>query len=39
MKKEDRKNRKKKNPLDDVLEQLEEYEEGCSPTDLMSSGE
>ena len=29
----------KKNALDEVMEDLEEYEEGCEPTDLMSSGE
>jgi len=34
-----KKEKKKKNPLDEVLEQLEDYEEGCQPTDLMSSGE
>lgn len=31
--------KKKKNPLNEVLEELEEYDEGCNPTDLMSSGE
>lgn len=29
----------KRNPLDDVLETLEEYSEGVSSEDLMSSGE
>ena len=33
------KKKKKKNPLDDILEELEDYEEGCEPVDLMSSGE
>jgi len=31
--------KKKKNPLEEMLEQLEKYEEGCEPKDLMSSGE
>ncbi len=33
------KKKKKKNPLDEFLEDLEEYDEGCEPQDLMSSGE
>lgn len=37
-KKEDCK-KKKKNPLEEVLEQLEEYDEGVPKQDLMSSGE
>jgi hypothetical protein len=36
---QDLKKKKKKNPLDDVLEDLEEYSEGLPPEDLMSSGE
>ncbi len=31
--------KKKKNPLDEFLEDLEAYDEGCEPQDLMSSGE
>jgi hypothetical protein len=30
---------KKKNPLKDVLEELEKYDEGCESHDLISSGE
>ena len=30
---------KKKNPLDKMLEELENYEDGCEEKDLMSSGE
>ena len=30
---------KKRNPLDDIIDLLEEYEEGCPPRDLSSSGE
>ena len=30
---------KKKNPLDEFLEELENYDDGCEPKDLMSSGE
>ena len=36
---ENKPKKKKTNPLDDMLEQLEEYDEGCPPQDLMSSGE
>ncbi len=38
MTKEDQK-KKKKNPLEEMLEQLEKYDDGCEPKDLMSSGE
>ena len=31
--------KKKKNPLEEVLELLEEYHEDCDKEDLMSSGE
>jgi len=31
--------KKKKNPLDEIMEDLEDYNEGCEPKDLMSSGE
>jgi len=31
--------KKKNNPLDEILEQLEEYDEECTPVDLLSSGE
>jgi hypothetical protein len=30
---------KKKNPLDEVMDELEGYAEGMAPEDLMSSGE
>lgn len=33
------KNKKKRNPLDDLTDQLEKYSEGCETEDLMSSGE
>ena len=32
-------NPKKRNPFDDVIDMLEDYEEGCPPRDLASSGE
>ena len=38
-KKEEAKKGKKKNPLDELMDQLEEYDEGCATQDLMSSGE
>jgi len=31
--------KKKKNPLDEVLDELENYDEECEKQDLMSSGE
>jgi len=31
--------KKKKNPLDEIMEELDNYDEGCEPKDLMSSGE
>jgi hypothetical protein len=33
------KQKKKKNPLEDVLQDLEGYADGCDPEDLLSSGE
>ncbi len=30
---------KKKNPFDDMLDELEDYEKGCEENDLRSSGE
>ena len=33
------KKKKKKNPFDEILEQLEEYDEGVPKQDLKSSGE
>ncbi|NQV90872.1 hypothetical protein HQ489_00180 [Candidatus Woesearchaeota archaeon] len=33
------KKKKKQNPLDHYLDELEGYDEGCTPNDLMSSGE
>ncbi len=30
---------KKKNPFDDMLDELEDYEKGCEEKDLRSSGE
>ena len=37
--KKEKKSKKKRNPLDDILESLDEYNEGCEPNDLLSSGE
>ena len=37
--KEDAKKKKKKNPLDEILEELEDYDQGVPKQDLMSSGE
>ena len=34
-----KKGKKKRNPLDDVLDDLEDYDEGCKSHDMMSSGE
>ena len=31
--------KKKKNPLDEIMGELDNYDEGCEPKDLMSSGE
>ena len=31
--------KKNRNPLDNLMNQLEQYEEGCDTEDLMSSGE
>jgi len=33
------KKKKKRNPLDEMMEELEKYSEGTSTEDLMSSGE
>ena len=33
------KKKKKKNPLDEIMDELEEYDDGCESHDLMSSGE
>ena len=38
-KKENINQKKKKNAFDELLEQLEKYDEGCESHDLMSSGE
>ncbi len=38
-KKEENNKKKKRNPLDDILEDLENYDDGCDSVDLMSSGE
>tara|TARA_Y100000031_G_C7941764_1_gene257427 strand:- start:203 stop:319 length:117 start_codon:yes stop_codon:yes gene_type:complete len=35
----DPKKKKKKNPFDELLEDLEGYDEGCESHDLGSSGE
>jgi hypothetical protein len=37
--KEKKDKKKKKNPLDELLDELEKYDEGCDSHDLMSSGE
>ncbi|MBI2103252.1 hypothetical protein HYT55_05390 [Candidatus Woesearchaeota archaeon] len=37
--KKEKLSKKKKNPFDEMLEELETYEEGCDEKDLMSSGE
>lgn len=31
--------KKKRNPLDEMMDQLDKYSEGCDTEDLMSSGE
>jgi len=31
--------RKKKNPLDEVMEELEQYDKGCPPATIANSGE
>ncbi|MBT3836294.1 hypothetical protein HOD05_04525 [Candidatus Woesearchaeota archaeon] len=35
----EKKKKDKKNPLDHYLDELECYDDGCTPNDLMSSGE
>ncbi|MBI4151988.1 hypothetical protein HY496_03380 [Candidatus Woesearchaeota archaeon] len=37
--KKEKLDKKKKNPFDQMLDELEKYEEGCDEKDLMSSGE
>jgi hypothetical protein len=36
---EEKKEKKKGNLFDEILEELEEYEEGCAPRNLLDSGE
>ena len=31
--------KKKRNPLDEMMDKLDQYSEGCETEDLMSSGE
>jgi len=39
MEEKDPKKKKKKNPLDEYMEDLEEYDEGCEkPSPIISSG-
>lgn len=38
-KEQNKDNKKKRNPLKDMMDQLDKYSEGCDTEDLMSSGE
>jgi len=35
----EQKEQKKKNPFDEIIEELESYDKGCDPLSLLDSGE